>query len=821
MEVYLSESTNTMMFCNLAVTNDFLPHHKDSNMQTQMKARMNVFKCWKGYIENALKSLQHIEKSKGEAILEDCSVYSLSKDRDPITTNELMVLREFGLCIVFEVKKKPEFSIDAFACFCLGVIQVAAGVLVCALSYGSASQFGFALISEGVSDMIHGIKGMIQGGFDWAEWAISKAISITVSLVFGGFSKLKGAVRAVRSGAKGLMAGAKGSSFIVKECFKHAGKYAVQEIGKQAGVAALSYAVNNGLTALFKRILNEAFKDKVFLMVKGNSRLDSSLTNFICSAVPKTVMEQGFTDFKIDSSCENELRLSVGMITQDIIPDLMMDCTQVGKVLDTLSEVCGSVSRHMEKQKEMKLLMTVLESAQYIKLCVEILNSFPTEEVIHKNFVPKLLKNMDQLPQEKYDKDGRHSLSDVKRLKTDFLQLIATRVSESFVEACSRHMTSIITRTCMHKINSAASSVVGNALGRANTQGFFDYQLYKHQMTKAVQKPGTSLSAKDKVNIHSYIEEICDVNRPASALDIHVLTQSGAVKVKGIRVIVVDKDKKKLSDDYFPGNDSSGEDVVLQLSKDPEASKQTFTERLAGETRPYSGHFDILKPDGSVIPVNSDGMNCFYYAVVQATSKSPTDLKQKAETLRNQVKHSLLRDTHRYSAALNLQRGYDETHKSLNKYVIIGGGKKTQEASKQKFKDRMNTTEMKDLHEDDVSVIQTYDLGLVGTYDDIKGLRRTNKSNTNTDNNNKNSPVNADHIPPKNTFQEAHKILQKPENKALRQSIRNKNPKLYAMIDKNGNRGLCREVLTEHHLQVLTTGNSKGSSRIRWESVSS
>uniref|UniRef100_A0A096MFK3 Uncharacterized protein n=1 Tax=Poecilia formosa TaxID=48698 RepID=A0A096MFK3_POEFO len=62
-DVYLSESTNTMMFCNLAMTNDFLPHHKDSNLQNQMKARMSVFKCWKGYIENALKALQHIENS--------------------------------------------------------------------------------------------------------------------------------------------------------------------------------------------------------------------------------------------------------------------------------------------------------------------------------------------------------------------------------------------------------------------------------------------------------------------------------------------------------------------------------------------------------------------------------------------------------------------------------------------------------------------------------------------------------------------------------------------------------------------------------------
>ncbi|XP_015252433.1 PREDICTED: uncharacterized protein LOC107099019 isoform X1 [Cyprinodon variegatus] len=819
-DVYLSESTNTMMFCSLAVTNDFLPHHKDSNLQTQMKARMNVFKCWKGYIENAMNTLQHIEQSKGEPVLEDSSVYSLSKDKDPITTNELMVLHEFGLCIVFEVKKKPEFSIDAFACFCLGVLQVALGVLVCTLSYGSASQFGFGLISEGVSDMIHGIKGMLQGGFDWAEWAIAKAISIGVSLVFGGLSKLSRAASAVKSGAKGLMTGAKCSSVVtVKECFKHAGKYAFQELGKQGCVAALSYAVNSGLTALLEKILNEAFRDKVHAMIKSNSRLDSALTNFICSAVPKTAIKEGFTDFKIDMQCENEMLLSVDIMTRDIIPCLMMDCTQLSKVLDTLSDVCGSITRRMEKQKEMKLLMKALESAQYIKLCVEILQSVPTKEIIDKTFVPKLLKSMDQLPQKKYDKDGRHTLSDVKRLKTDMLQIMAKSVSDSFVEACSRHMTSIITRAGMTKINSAAGTAVGNLLGRAHTESFFDNQLHKHQMRKVFQSPCASLSEEEKQDLHCYIEDICDVDHPASSLDIHVLTQSDAlnakIKGRGIRVIVVDADKKKLSEDYFPGKDSSAEDIVLQLKKDPETTKQGLMKRLAGETRPYGGHFEILRPDGSVVPVNSAGQNCLYHAVVQATSDNPGDLRQEAANLRNKVKESLLHDTHSYAAALNLQRGYEETHTTPGKYKISGGGRKTQQASREKFRDKMNTTGMEDIPEEDISVIKTYNLGLVGSFDDIKGLRKTNRSNIAANNNNNTSPVNADHIPPKNTFQMAHEMLQKPENQDLKKSIESKNLKLYAMIKRNGNGGLCREVLTEHHHQALTTGNSKGSQIVR------
>ncbi|XP_072231703.1 uncharacterized protein [Leuresthes tenuis] len=574
-DVYLSETTNTMMFCNFSVTKDFAPHHKDSNLQSQMKARMSVFKAWKGYIESALKTLEQIKKSKGEAITEDSSVYSLSRDQDPITTKELMVLHEFGLCMVFEVKKKPEFSLDALICFCLGVLQVAAGVLVCTLSCGSASQFGLGLISEGVSDMIHGIKGMIQGSFDWAEWAISKAISIGVSLVFGGFSRLKKAVSAVGRGTKGLVTGAKSCSAItVKQCFKHAAKYTGQELVKQGCVTALNYAVDKGMEAFFKKVLRTAFKDKVFLLIRANVRLDTVLTDFICSGIPKTAIKQGFDDFRIDRGCEEEMLQSVNMMTTCIIPDLMVDCTMVMKVLDRLSEACGAITQHVEKQKGLQMAMKCLESAKYITLCTQIKNSFPTEDVINNTFIPQLLQTLNDLPHEKYDQDGRHQLSDVVRLKKELINIISESVSNSFVEACSRHMTSFMTRACMTKINNAAGSAVSNLLGRTDTQSFFDNQLYKHHVNKAIQGPCESLSEGDRNDLDCYIEEISDVNRPATALDIHVLTQSGSLQGKGIRLMVVDKHGNKLSEDYYPGKDSSAGDIMLQLKKDRETPQQ-------------------------------------------------------------------------------------------------------------------------------------------------------------------------------------------------------------------------------------------------------
>lgn len=66
-----------------------------------------------------------------------------------------------------------------------------------------------------------------------------------------------------------------------------------------------------------------------------------------------------------------------------------------------------------------------------------------------------------------------------------------------------------------------------------------------------------------------------------------------------------------------------------------------MTEAIWGERSQCSGHFEILRPDGTVIPVNSEGQNCLYHAVVQATWKDQGDMRNEAVILRNEIKHTV------------------------------------------------------------------------------------------------------------------------------------------------------------------------------------
>ncbi|XP_005952275.1 uncharacterized protein LOC102301446 [Haplochromis burtoni] len=783
-DVYLSESTNTMMFCNFSVMSAFVPHHTNSNLQIQMQARMNIFKSWKGYIESALTTLRQHDGSEGDAEVEDSSVYHLSKDKDLITINELMMLCENGLSTVFEVKKKPEFCYDALACFVLGALQVAAGVLVCALSCGGASQFGLGLTCEGVSDMIEGIKGMIQGGFDWAEWAISKAITIGLSLISGGFSRQKKARSAVRSGTKSLITGAKSTSVCtVKQCFLKVGKYAVQELGKQGFISDVTHTVEKETDAFFQKVLKDVFEKKVFSLIKANRELDKVLTNFICSGIPKTALENGSSEFRIDKGCEEQMLQSVDLITREVIPALMMNCTMVLKVLNILSEVCGAVTQQTGSHQGLDLME---KSAENVQVNVQTLDSIPTEKVINNTFVPQLLQSMEKLPQERNDQDGRHGLSDVKRFKHELINMIAESASSSYVEACFRHMTSIMSKICMSQINHAAGGAVRNILSSVDAQRFCENHLYKHHMKKAIQSSHELLSQSEKRDLESYIEKISDVNHPATALDIHVLTQSDALEGKGIKLVTVDNDGKKLSEDYFPGKEDSAGDIVLQLKKEPKNPTQTegsfsdMTEGIWGERSQCSGHFEILRPDGTVIPVNSEGQNCLYHAVVQATWKDQGDMRNEAVILRNEIKHTLQQNLPRYVDVLKLQKEFEETCTSPGRYYICGGNNET---AMKEFLKKWNK-EVKNQAEN--SVIKTHKLGLVGKHHPLKNETADIKN------------VEADHIPPKCVFINLYKD---PCYKVAKWCHEHENDELRRAFDK-GLKKSIQKILSKQNVRL-------------------
>ncbi|KAI4890633.1 hypothetical protein NFI96_016962, partial [Prochilodus magdalenae] len=855
-DVHVSEVSNTMVSCNLSVSARIKTHQTESNnFQNQMTARMNIYKSWKDYTQNALEKLKELEKNKSEAITEDCSVYTLSKENSFIVTNELMALYEYGLGMVFEVKQKPKFCIDALICFFVGVVQVIAGVLVCALSLGSATQFGLGLISEGVSDMIAGIEGMIKGTFDWASWAISKSISIGMSLLTAGFSTIKKGVQSVYKVTKGLLNGTtsfssvasdliksgkrifvscKGtlqsgvssiskesfgatvkkmtSSTTFKQNFTHATKYVVQEIGTQAVNTAINYAINEGLQNFFENnILKKVFEDIVLSAVKENTKLDQTLSEFISSGVPKVALNQD--NFKVDQKYEQQLEKTLCTLSENIIPYLITDYATVHEVIDKLSEVSNAATDIMNKAQCSGVVAVsdlVLKVAESTTRFIEMLNAIPTKEIIDNKFVPELLNSISELQQamEEYDQDGRHNLQDVQRLKKHILCVIAHCVAEAFIKACSGHITSCITNTFKKKLNSATGRVLGNLMSRHKTQQFFDDQKLKHNMKSASHNSVKSFSEEDKMKLMQYTEDISKADHPAGALDIYVLTKSDLLHGKGIRMAILDEHKNKLSEEHYTGTDESAGDITLRLMKraeelqPPEKRDLTTRTKIYDEQQLYSGRFEIVQDDGKIIAINPDNQHDFYYAIAQATGNKTDDPTREALILRDKVKNEVQKNFELYASTIKLQREYEYSHKSPGKYTITGGNKNEPDAALQQY-----FKHIKHIGGDDNILIRTYRLGFVSKYKSLPSVQRNSNDNNRT--------LNADHIPPKDSIRQAQKLI-----KNMDPQFAIKNPQLYKLIDsiQNDNNGqdlIAMEVLGQDYRRALTSGSSSHSKRSR------
>ncbi|KAJ7996407.1 hypothetical protein DPEC_G00236760 [Dallia pectoralis] len=853
-DVYLSETTNTMVSFQMATRGNFEPHHEgERNFLKQMDSRMSIYKAWMNNISLAINKLEEL-KDKGTAITEESSVFSLSDNKDYITANELTALYENGLFIVFEVKKKPEFCLDALICFLIGICQVIIGALICALSFGSATNIGLGFIKEGVSDMIAGIKGMIKGTFDWVSWAISKSFSIGLSLLSEGFSIIKKVAKSVYQATKGLLNGSKTLSSVAKDvigagkhafksikgavssltkgavrsstasiktAFKQATKYAVQEVAKQGFNTALNYAIDTGIQAVFKEILKDAFKNSVSSTVKNNAQLCVGLTQYIASAVPKGALENS-TSYKIDSKLEQQIKDLVQIMTKDLIPQLMNNDTtsKVGEVISRLSEVSKTALELVEKSGREELAKGIeisLKIADHTTTLAKMVQPIPTELVINDIFILNLIKTIEDQQQDlgKYDQDGRHNLPDVIRLKNEFLISISESVSEAFIDACSGHMTSFVNGYVKNKFNGATGKMVDNVLGRYKTESFFKDLQHNYDMKTPSKTTGKTLSETETKELLDYAEKIGDVNRPATVLDIYVLTNSDLLQGKGIRLTVVDQQGKTVSEETYPGTNSSAGQITLRLTKEKIVSeKDTISkvkDRIKGVQNPYSGHFDIIQ-DGTVIPVHSENQTSFYTAVVQATMSDKMtndELNKEAVNLRNNVKDQIKNNLPAHSQMIQTLRDFDALENNHGKYTIVGGSKTETENNVEYEKDisPMKKASYGSPGLTEYKIAKNYKLALVGPY---KRMKNTSLFSNEKENR---GIVVADHIPPKDSLKLAR---DHPQIEDLRQ----KNPKLYDLIDSvgsdpNGMNLVAMRVLTQHHRDALTTGTSKESDNCR------
>ncbi|XP_030048634.1 uncharacterized protein LOC115462779 [Microcaecilia unicolor] len=488
---YISEQANMTVAGQLSCIAQFEPHCKEeTNFTKQMQCRMNLFKSWIDYIDKSTEKLSELQKQKENAITKDVAVFSLSDDHNHITVEELNSLYDMGLSFVFEVEKKPRFCIDALICFILGALQILAGILVCAVSFGTATQFGMGLISEGVSDMIEGVRGMIEGAFSWAEWAVSKAINIGMSLVTAGFSVIKKAVTGTYRAIKGLVTGTKtfasvaddiiksgkavftsvkstvtsavssvskeslqqsiktlATSSTARNSFIQAAKFAGKEIVKQGVLTGLE----EGLKAAFKAIFESSLRQTVSSAIIENTTVKKYLTKFIIvHSVPVSVLKsEEMSKFQIKDENKTPMKSLVVRMCQSAVEDVRNDFATVNTVMSHLQTVQPIVFTVMKEAKvpgsTLERLKFAAEFAKYTAEFVEMLNAIPTKDIIDRRVVPFIGSEIDaSLSVAEYKEDARADIPDVQNVQKDLLNTVCEELSKEFIELFTRLLTGTV-----------------------------------------------------------------------------------------------------------------------------------------------------------------------------------------------------------------------------------------------------------------------------------------------------------------------------------------------------------------------------------------
>ncbi|CAF4375751.1 unnamed protein product [Didymodactylos carnosus] len=178
-------------------------------------------------------------------------------------TVELNEFTAKGIEYMIEINEKrfiPWRSVIAVAI--LGSLQIIVGGVLIATGFGST--VGMGLITEGIADMFTAYRAFSNRQFSWGDYCKQKAVSLVISAVSMGYSKLKDVGKGVKTlvGSAGTEAleqagtqfatNTKTSCQTVAQTGKNLKSLAFKCTGVKAGEAVVREGLNSGVQYLSK-----------------------------------------------------------------------------------------------------------------------------------------------------------------------------------------------------------------------------------------------------------------------------------------------------------------------------------------------------------------------------------------------------------------------------------------------------------------------------------------------------------------------------------------------------------------------------------------
>ncbi|XP_075695920.1 uncharacterized protein LOC142662002 [Rhinoderma darwinii] len=614
MEIYVSETSNTNVFGKFTQKTKFEPHNPETNFIIQINTRMNLLNSWKNYIEKSLEKLHDLQSKNKDAITKESSIFSLTEPTNSgkVETDEMSIFYEYGMSFVFEVEEKPKFCIDALICFLLGALQLFAGILTCVLSLGTASQIGLGLIGEGISDMTEGIEGMVKGSFDWAEWAVSKALSIGISLVTAGVSCLmkvakvaedvaeivKDIIENCLSAAKDLItsnisinneetetSSATTNSVITSIqglASNAASKNLIFQSARLTGTELNKHGISNALkyeSNLFTgKTMNQLLEDIFFNITTKHLETNETLKAFILkiiviNSVPESTLKaENPENSKIKDSIKKRLIEKLVNLANLDFTDIFGEHEIYQMYLQKLKDVAGNVAKLMVTED--------METDAQLKDCIEkhseeigdILGNIPVNSLMDEVIVPQVTS----LDTTEYKQDRRSRFPDVLKVTTEIHSLITNHISVQLAKQLMNNFLLFLRKIWeVNYIKTPTKKLMETATVWLHKTPKMYFHISHNVAHKRNQEDleKTSPEEPSQEEISLYMKGLLEGSYDNIELELNILTKSDLIEGRGIRWILYRTDDKDVSTDSYPGKDPSTEFIELQVKESPQSGE--------------------------------------------------------------------------------------------------------------------------------------------------------------------------------------------------------------------------------------------------------
>uniref|UniRef100_A0AC34FF64 Chloroplast protein-transporting ATPase n=1 Tax=Panagrolaimus sp. ES5 TaxID=591445 RepID=A0AC34FF64_9BILA len=511
-------------------------------------------------------------------------------EREELFEKEIAQFENDHFKTILTVKERPPINWWAVSIIAgAAVLQIVGGASAAIFSLGIGASVGFALLQEGVCDIIYAVKnGLINRNLNWVTYGIRKAISLTITMFSFGFGAIQAAANGVRMGKKAmgeLLIGT--ANRVTKEGLKLAckaiGSAVTTEVTKTAISSTMDYfcaeTVEKGISSMIQSTVRQIFVSQI-----GN---DQNLLKLL----------------KCDEKNEN-LKYSA-IFTQEVL-GIFNDSSFIQQMRGETMNVVNKISE--VANAEIKLCTQILQKIEASTMLYKLTTIFTTSSLSQKlsNIVVKnhadiektLAKNVDAV-----NTNADYAYAQTTPLSVnDFLQRLSKEISDIIASQLSGVAQQLIANKISKELINWSSSVRKEI--EKHRECFIDS---KNVIEKLEEKRKTVTSKEENETI-DYIKNIA-TDGPG---DIRQAKYLADVIGQPIAVHTVDNNGEKRI--FIVGNKYSQKPTI-----------KLYYERASNDSN--VGHYTLA--DGT--PITSSGKNsCLFDALSKVTEYEPDLLRQSA-----------------------------------------------------------------------------------------------------------------------------------------------------------------------------------------------